>query len=62
MKKPRTNKPQPPSAALERIRRLTSAAYSAHGGAENMSLDVWRDLELELKRRLKHEPEELEEI
>ena len=36
----------------ERLRRLVNAAYAAHGSAENMSLNDWRDLELELKRRL----------
>lgn len=56
MKKPRTNKPQSPTAAFERIRRFLNAAYSAYGGAENMSLDKWRDLELELKRSAHKRP------
>ena len=39
----------------ERLCELVQAAYAAHGGAENMSLNDWRDLELELKRRLENE-------
>jgi hypothetical protein len=38
-----------------RLRGLVNAAYAAHGRAENMSLNDWRDLELELKRRLENE-------
>jgi hypothetical protein len=41
-----------------RLRRLLSAAYAAHGGAENMKLKDWRDLELELNRRLENEHQE----
>jgi len=37
----------------ERIWRLVNATYAAYGGAEQMSLDAWRDLEQELKQRLK---------
>ena len=58
-------KPQPTNALTlhtpvlpqfpERLRRLVTAAYASHGGAEYMKLDDWRDLELELKRRLEHE-------
>jgi len=39
----------------QRIRLLVNAAYTAHGGALNMRLSDWRDLELELKRRLENE-------
>jgi hypothetical protein len=39
----------------ERLRGLVNAAYAAHGSAENMSLNDWRDLEMELKRRLENE-------
>ena len=39
----------------ERLRRLVSAAYAAYGGAESMTLNDWRDLELELDRRLENE-------
>lgn len=57
--------PQPTNAPMlhalvlpefpERLRGFVNAAYAGHGGAENMKLNDWRDLELELKRRLKHE-------
>jgi len=39
----------------ERIRRLANATYSVHGGIEHMSLDDWREVEQELKRRLENE-------
>jgi len=39
----------------ERLRKLVKATYVAHGGAENMELNDWRDLELELNRRLENE-------
>ena len=39
----------------ERIRRLVNAAYAAYGAAENMTLDKWRDVEEELKRKLANE-------
>ena len=39
----------------ERLRGLVKAAYAGFGGAENMKLDDWRDLELELNRRLENE-------
>jgi len=69
MKETRRNKSLSPSAALrlltrvsplvpEPIRRLLNARYSAKGGPDQMTLDDWRDLELELDRRLKHEREE----
>jgi hypothetical protein len=32
-----------------------NAAYAAYGGAENMKLNDWRELELELNRRLENE-------
>jgi hypothetical protein len=38
----------------EKLRRLVNASYAAHGGVEHMSLDQWRDLEQELKRRLEN--------
>ncbi len=38
-----------------RIRRLVNATCAAHGGAERMTLDEWRDLEQELKRKLENE-------
>ena len=37
----------------ERILRLVSGAYATHGGAEHMTLDEWRDLEQQLKRKLR---------
>ena len=43
------------SRFAKRIRQLVSAAYAAHGGAEHMSLDAWRDVEHELKQRLENE-------
>ena len=67
VKTPRIN-PQPTNALTlhapvlpqlpERLRGLVNAAYAAYGGAENMKLDDWRDLELELKRRLENEHQE----
>ena len=39
----------------ERLRRFVNAASAAHGGVESMTLSDWRDLELELKRRLENE-------
>ena len=36
----------------ERIRRLVNAACAARGGMGRMSLNEWRDLEQQLKRRL----------
>ena len=36
----------------EKLRRLLNATYAAHGGAEHMSLHVWRDIEQELERGL----------
>ena len=39
----------------ERLRGLMNAAYAAYGGAENMKLNDWRELELELNRRLENE-------
>ena len=38
-----------------KIRRLVRAAYAAHGGAESMKLDEWREMEQELKRKLENE-------
>ena len=37
----------------EKVRRLVNAAYEAHGGAEHMNLDEWREVEQELQQRLK---------
>jgi hypothetical protein len=37
------------------LRGLVEAAYAVYGGAENMKLSDWRDLELELTRRLENE-------
>jgi hypothetical protein len=42
----------------ERFRGFVNAAYSAYGGAENMKLNDWRDLELQLNRRLKNEDQQ----
>jgi hypothetical protein len=39
----------------ERLRRLVNAAYAAYGGAESMTLNDWRDLELQLKPRPENE-------
>jgi len=36
----------------DRIRRLVNAVYAAHGGADHMTLDEWRDVEETLKRKL----------
>jgi hypothetical protein len=57
--------PQPTNALMlyapvlpqlpERLRAWVNAAYAAYGGAENMKLHDWRDLELKLKRELEHE-------
>ena len=66
MKKPGTNEHWQPVNALrrrtpvlpqlpQRLRGLVEAAYAAYGGSENMKLDDWRDLELELNRRLENE-------
>jgi hypothetical protein len=70
MKTPRVN-PEPTNALMlhapvlpqlpERLRGLVNAAYAGHGGAENMKLNDWRDLELELKRRLEHEYNECQQ-
>ena len=40
---------------LQRICRLVDAAYAAHGGAEHMSLNEWREVEQELVQRLETE-------
>jgi hypothetical protein len=66
MKKPQNNKQQqlqsartlhtpvlPPSP--EKIRSLVDAAIAAHGGTGHMNLDMWRDVEQELKRKLESE-------
>jgi hypothetical protein len=45
----------------ERLRQLVKTAYAAHGGAESMTLDNWRDLELQLKRRLENEYNECQQ-
>ena len=66
MKKPGTeNHPQTANALTlhtpvlprlpAKIRRLVRAAYAAHGGAESMKLDEWREMEQELKRTLENE-------
>jgi hypothetical protein len=67
VKTPRIN-PQPTNAFTlhapvlpqlpERLRGLVNAAYASYGGAENMKLNDWRDLELELKSRLENEYQE----
>jgi hypothetical protein len=36
----------------QRLRGLVNTVYAAYGRAENMKLNDWRDLELELNRRL----------
>lgn len=64
VKNPRIN--QRPISALRRrtpvlpqlpqkLRGLVEAAYAAYGGAENMTLNDWRDLDLEFNRRLENE-------
>jgi hypothetical protein len=66
MKNPRMNRHQqslhrctvhnPVLPALpEKVRRLLNATYAAHGGAERMSLDEWRAIEQELKRKLEND-------
>lgn len=40
------------------IRFLINAAYAARAGAASMTLDDWRDVEQELKRRIANEPYE----
>jgi hypothetical protein len=63
MKKPAINKRQPARSAGTlhtpvlpelpgQIRLLVHAACAALGGMGRMSLDEWRDLEQQLKRRL----------
>jgi len=42
----------------EKLLRLLKATYAAHGGAQYMSLDAWRDMERELKQRLENELQE----
>ena len=42
----------------EKILRVMAASYTAHGGAEHMTLDEWRYVEQELKQRLEHEHHE----
>ena len=42
----------------ERFRGFVNAAYVAYGGAENMKLNDWRDLEMQLNRRLKNEDQQ----
>jgi len=42
----------------ERFRGFVNAAYAAYGGAENMKLNDWRDLEMQLNRRLKNEDQQ----
>lgn len=37
------------------IRRLIEAASAARAGAAQMTLGDWRDLEMEVQRRLQHE-------
>ena len=39
----------------EKLHRLLNIAYAAYGGAESMTLNDWRDLELQLKQRLENE-------
>ena len=39
----------------ESIGRLIKATYAAHGGAEHMTLDDWRDLEQQLRCRFQSE-------
>ncbi len=64
VKRPTMNKHHQPASAATlhtpvlprlpgNVLRLLSATYAAHGGAQYMSLDAWRDIEQELKRRLK---------
>jgi hypothetical protein len=63
MKNPAINKHRPGRSAgtlhtpvlpelPEQIRLLVQAVCAAHGGMGRMSLDEWRDLEQQLKRRL----------
>jgi hypothetical protein len=42
----------------ERLRRWLNATYASHGGAEHMTLEDWRGVEQELKRRLQNEPQQ----
>ena len=37
----------------EQIRRLTNVACAVRGGAERMSLNDWREVEEEIKRKIK---------
>lgn len=66
MKKPSNNNRQPAgdagtlhvpilSRAPGQIRLLVDAACSVYGGMGHMTLDEWRDLEQQLKRRLNNE-------
>ncbi len=48
----------PPATAPRlpgRIRLLLYAAYATRGGSERMTLNDWRDVEEEMKRRLENE-------
>jgi len=62
MHKQRTESYYPHTPVLPNVpdgfRRLVDAAYASHGGAANMNLKDWRDLELELKRRLENEDQQ----
>jgi hypothetical protein len=66
MKKPAINKDQHAKSAgtlhipvlpglPEQIRLLVNVACAAHGGIGCMSLNDWRDVEQQLKRRFKDE-------
>lgn len=46
------------SQVPEVLRRSVEAAYASHGGVEFMKLRDWRDLELELNRKLKNEAQQ----
>ena len=40
---------------LDQIRSLVNATYARYGGMGRMTLDEWRDLEQELKRKMELE-------
>ena len=42
----------------ERLRGFLNATYTACGRAEKMKLNDWRDLEMELNRKLKNEDQQ----
>lgn len=40
---------------LNEVRSLVNATYALHGGMGHLTLNEWRDLEQEIKRKLEQE-------